>query len=184
MAVLNIVQYGAPILRKECKPVTDYSVLPKIIEGMFDTMYEEEGIGLAANQVGFDMNLMIIDVSHTDEVDEAHIFVNGQILDSFGESELEEGCLSIPEIRLPIKRPESIRFKYQLPDGSDQTEEFGGLLARAIQHEVDHRKGVFTIDRVSSLMALHSKKNLKAVSYNILTLPTNSTHEILVAADA
>tara|TARA_B100000953_G_scaffold203179_1_gene167451 strand:- start:1029 stop:1574 length:546 start_codon:yes stop_codon:yes gene_type:complete len=172
MAVLNIVQYGAPILRKECKPVTDYSVLPKIIEDMFDTMYEEEGIGLAANQVGFDMNLMIIDVSHTDEVDEAHIFVNGQILDSFGESELEEGCLSIPEIRLPIKR-QSIRFKYQLPDGSDQVEEFSGLLARAIQHEVDHLKGVFIIDRVSHLMALQYKKKLKQIKMN-----SNKSREI------
>ena len=163
MAVLDVVQYGAPILRKECKPVTDYSVLPKIIEDMFDTMYEEEGVGLAANQVGLDMNLMIIDVSYTDEVDEAHIFVNGQILDSFGESEVEEGCLSIPEIRLLIKRPESIQFKYQLPDGSDHIEEFSGLLARAIQHEIDHLKGVFIIDRVSPLMALQYKKKLKAI---------------------
>lgn len=166
MAVLNVVQYGSPILRKECKPVTDYSVLPKIIKDMFDTMYEQEGIGLAANQVGIDMNLMIIDVSHTDEVDEAHIFVNGQILESFGESELEEGCLSIPEIRLPIKRPESIRFKYQLPDGSDQVEEFDGLLARAIQHEVDHLKGVFIIDRVSHLIALQYRKKLKQIKMN------------------
>ena len=166
MAVLDIVQYGATILRKECKPVTDYSVLPKIIEDMFDTMYEEEGIGLAANQVGIDMNLMIIDVSYTDEVDEAHIFVNGKILDSFGESEMEEGCLSIPEIRLPIKRPESIRFKYQLPDGSDQIKKFGVLLARAIQHEVDHLKGVFIIDRVSPLMALQYKKKLKEIKMN------------------
>ena len=166
MAVLNVVQYGSPILRKECEPVTDYSVLPKIIQDMFDTMYEQEGIGLAANQVGIDMNLMIIDVSHTDEVDEAHIFVNGQILESFGESELEEGCLSIPEIRLPIKRPESIRFKYQLPDGSDQVEEFDGLLARAIQHEVDHLKGVFIIDRVSRLMALQYRKKLKQIKMN------------------
>ena len=130
---------------------------------MFDTMYEEEGVGLAANQVGIDLNLMIIDVSHTDEDDEAHIFVNGQILDSFGESELEEGCLSIPEIRLPIKRPESIQFKYQLLDGSDHIEEFSGLLARAIQHEIDHLKGVFIIDRVSPLMALQYKKKLKEI---------------------
>ena len=166
MAVLDVVQYGDPILREECKPVTDYSVLPKIIEDMFDTMYEEEGIGLAANQVGIDMNLMIIDVSHTDEVDEAHIFVNGKILDSFGESEVEEGCRSIPEIRLPIKRPESIRFKYQLPDGSGQTEEFGGLLARAIQHEVDHLKGVFIIDRVSPLLTIQYKKKLKEIKMN------------------
>ena len=163
MAVLDVVQYGDPILRKECKSVTDYSVLPKIIEDMFDTMYEEEGVGLAANQVGIDLNLMIIDVSHTDEDDEAHIFVNGKILDSFGESELEEGCLSIPEIRLPIKRPEIIQFKYQLLDGSDHIEEFSGLLARAIQHEIDHLKGIFIIDRVSPLMALQYKKKLKEI---------------------
>ena len=168
MSVLEVVHYGNSILKKKCKSVSDFSKLSGFIDDMFDTMYEEEGIGLAANQVGIDMNLMIIDVSHTDEVDEAHIFVNGQILDSFGESEVEEGCLSIPEIRLPIKRPESIRFKYQLPDGSDQTEKFGGLLARAIQHEVDHLKGVFIIDRVSSLMALQYKKKLKEIkmSYN------------------
>ena len=173
MAVREIVKYGDLILRKQCGDVEDiFSVLP-LVEDMFDTMYEEEGIGLAANQVGFDMNLMIIDVSHTDEVDEAHIFVNGQILDSFGESELEEGCLSIPEIRLPIKRPESIRFKYQLPDGSDQVEEFSGLLARAIQHEVDHLKGVFIIDRVSHLMALQYKKKLKQIKMN-----SNKSREI------
>ena len=170
MSVLSIVKYGDPILRKKVNQVDFEEIknLSELLDNMFDTMYEEEGIGLAANQVGFDMNLMIIDVSHTDEVDEAHIFVNGQILDSFGESELEEGCLSIPEIRLPIKRPESIRFKYQLPDGSDQVEEFSGLLARAIQHEVDHLKGVFIIDRVSSLMALQYKKKLKEIkmSYN------------------
>ena len=87
-------------------------------------------------------------------------------MESFGESELEEGCLSIPEIRLPIKRPESIRFKYQLPDGSDQVEEFDGLLARAIQHEIDHLKGVFIIDRVSHLMALQYKKKLKEIKMN------------------
>ena len=166
MSVLEVVHYGNPILKKKCSPVSAFSKLSDFIDDMFDTMYEQEGIGLAANQVGIDMNLMIIDVSHTDEVDEAHIFVNGQILESFGESELEEGCLSIPEIRLPIKRPESIRFKYQLPDGSDQVEEFDGLLARAIQHEVDHLKGVFIIDRVSHLMALQYRKKLKQIKMN------------------
>ena len=112
MALLDVVHYGNPILRKECKPVTDYSVLPEIIENMFDTMYEEEGIGLAANQVGIDLNLMIVDVSHTDEAEDAFIFVNGEIIDSSGSSEMEEGCLSMPEVRLPVKRPENIRFKY------------------------------------------------------------------------
>ena len=161
MALLDVVHYGDPILRKECKTVTNYKILPDIIEDMFDTMYEEEGIGLAANQVGIDMNLMIIDVSHTDEAEDANIFVNGEIIDSYGSSEMEEGCLSIPEVRLPVKRPEKIKFKYQLPDGSEHVDEFNGLLGRAIQHEMDHLKGVFIIDRVNPLLAMKYKKKLK-----------------------
>ena len=67
MSVLKIVNYGNPVLRKKCQSVVDFSELPSFIEDMFDTMYEEEGIGLAANQVGVDMNLFIIDIAHTDE---------------------------------------------------------------------------------------------------------------------
>ena len=170
MALLDVVHYGNPILRKECNPVTDYKILPEIIENMFDTMYEEEGIGLAANQVGIDLNLMIIDVSHTDEAEDACIFVNGEIIDSSGSSEMEEGCLSIPEVRLPIKRPEKIRFKYQLADGSEHIDEFSGLLGRAIQHEMDHLKGVFIIDRVNPLLVLNYKKKLKEIKGNSINL--------------
>ena len=170
MALLDVVHYGNPILRKECKPVTDYSILPELLEDMFDTMYEEEGIGLAANQVGIDLNLMIIDVSHTDEAEDACIFVNGEIIDSSGLSEMEEGCLSIPEIRLPVKRPEIIKFKYQLPDGSEHIDEFSGLLGRAIQHEMDHLKGVFIIDRVNPLLAMKYKKKLKEIKGNSINL--------------
>ena len=170
MALLDVVHYGNPILRKECNPVTYYSVLPEIVENMFDTMYEEEGIGLAANQVGIDLNLMIIDVSHTDEAEDACIFVNGEIIDSSGLSEMEEGCLSIPEIRLPVKRPEIIKFKYQLPDGSEHIDEFSGLLGRAIQHEMDHLKGVFIIDRVNPLLAMKYKKKLKEIKGNSINL--------------
>jgi peptide deformylase len=170
MALLDVVHYGNPILRKECKPVTDYSILPELVENMFDTMYEEEGLGLAANQVGIDLNLMIIDVSHTDEAEDACIFVNGEIIDSSGLSEMEEGCLSIPEIRLPVKRPEIIKFKYQLPDGSEHIDEFSGLLGRAIQHEMDHLKGVFIIDRVNPLLAMKYKKKLKEIKGNSINL--------------
>ena len=67
MSVLEVVNYGNPILRKRCKQVTDFSRLSDFIDDMFDTMYEEEGIGLAANQVGVDLNLFIIDISHTDD---------------------------------------------------------------------------------------------------------------------
>ena len=170
MAVLKVVHYGDPILRKECKQVTDYKVLPEIIENMFDTMYEEEGIGLAANQVGIDMNLMIIDVSHTDEAEDANIFVNGEIIESFGSSEMEEGCLSIPDVRLPVKRPEKIRFKYELPDGSEHIGDFDGLLGRAIQHEMDHLKGIFIIDRVNPLLAIQYKKKLKEIKNSSIIL--------------
>ena len=96
MAVLKIVNYGDPILRKKCQSLNDFSKLPKFVEDMFDTMYEEEGIGLAANQVGVDMNLFIIDIAHTDEKEFPRVFINGEITKFYGESVFSEGCLSIP----------------------------------------------------------------------------------------
>jgi peptide deformylase len=166
MAILNIVQYGDPILRKKCQPVTDFSRLQNIVDDMFDTMYEAEGIGLAANQVGLDLNLFIIDVTHTEEAQEPLVFVNGEIEDGWGESVFEEGCLSIPEVRLEVKRPEFIRFRYQTLDGTETTQEFGGLLARVIQHEVDHLNGVFIVDRVSPLVKMQYNKQLKMLAEN------------------
>ena len=161
MAVLELVNYGNPILRKTCNSVTDFSKLADFIDDMFDTMYEEEGIGLAANQVGIDMNLMIIDVSHTDEAEDANIFVNGEIIESFGSSEMEEGCLSIPDVRLPVKRPEKIRFKYELPDGSEHIGDFDGLLGRAIQHEMDHLNGKLLLDYLDDDQKREAKKILR-----------------------
>jgi len=159
MAVLKIVKYGDPILRKRCFIVTDFDSLPKLVDDMFDTMYEKDGIGLAANQVGVDMNLMIIDVTHTDEADEPFVFINGKITKSWGEDIFEEGCLSLPEVRLEIKRPEFIRFQYQTMDGEKKESEYSGLLSRAIQHEYDHLNGVFIIDKVSSLARMQVKSN-------------------------
>jgi len=164
MAVLDVVHYGDPILRKVCAPVKDFSGLLDIVEDMFDTMYEEEGIGLAANQVGFDMNLFILDVTHTEEAEEEMIFINGEITESWGESSYEEGCLSIPEVRLEVVRPEFIKIRYQNIDGEQVEEEFGGLSARAIQHELDHLTGKLIIDRVSSLQKVHYNKKLKEIS--------------------
>ncbi len=164
MAVMDVVKYGDPILRKKCAEVTDFDSLPELIDNMFDTMYEKEGIGLAANQVGLDMNLMIIDVVHTDEAEEPHVFVNGKITDSWGESIIEEGCLSIPEVRLEVKRPEFIKFKYKTMEGEEKEEEFFGFLGRAIQHENDHLNGVFIIDHVSPMVRMQVKKQLKEIA--------------------
>ena len=151
MSVLEVVHYGDPILRKKCNSVKDFSKLESLLNDMFDTMYEENGIGLAANQVGFDMNLFIIDISGIEEDEKTRVFINGEIINSEGESWFEEGCLSIPDIRLNVKRPDIIKFKYQDEKGQEFEEDFDGLLARAIQHEVDHLNGILFIDYLSKL---------------------------------
>ena len=163
MSVLEVVNYGNPILRKRCKQVTDFSRLSDFIDDMFDTMYEEEGIGLAANQVGVDLNLFIIDITHTDDNEYPRIFINGEITSSQGESIFSEGCLSIPEVALEVTRPEVISFKYQDINEKWHEEEFDGLLARAIQHEIDHLNGVLIIDLVSEMQRLKVNKEVKRI---------------------
>ena len=163
MAVLDIVKYGDPRLRQVCKPIDDFSVLPKVLDDMYDTMYEAEGIGLAANQAGFDMNLFIIDITHTDEHDTSFEFINSKIVESWGESAMEEGCLSVPGVELDVKRPEFIIIQYQTPDGVEHKQEFSGLMARAIQHEMDHLNGRFITDRVSAVVRLRYKSTLKEI---------------------
>ena len=165
MAVREVVHYGDPILRKVCKPVKDFKKLSSLIDDMFDTMYEESGVGLAANQIGVDLNLFIIDISGIEEETESvHIFINGEIMESSGESWCEEGCLSIPDVRLEVKRPEFIQFKYQDENGTEHIEEMGGLLARAIQHEIDHLKGVFIVDRVTKTVKMTLENDLKMIA--------------------
>ena len=166
MSVLEVVHYGDPILRKKCNSVKDFSKLESLLNDMFDTMYEENGIGLAANQVGFDMNLFIIDISGIEEDEKTRVFINGEIINSEGESWFEEGCLSIPDIRLNVKRPDIIKFKYQDEKGQKYEEDFDGLLARAIQHEVDHLNGVFIVDRVSKSEKMSVAKELKDIEKN------------------
>ena len=165
MAVREVVHYGDPILRKVCKPVKDFKKLSSLIDDMFDTMYEESGVGLAANQIGVDLNLFIIDISGIEEETESvHIFINGEIMENRGESWFEEGCLSIPNVRLEVKRPEFIQFKYQDENGTEHIEEMRGLLARAIQHEIDHLKGVFIVDRVTKTVKMTLENDLKMIA--------------------
>ena len=164
MAILDVVHYGDPILRKVCEPVTDFSSINLIIDDMFESMYEAEGIGLAANQVGLDMNLFIIDITHTDDEEEIHIFINSTIIDTFGEKEeFQEGCLSLPGIALDVIRPEKVRIKYQSMDEQWHENEYDGLLARAIQHEMDHLNGVFIVDRVGEIERIKYQAELKVL---------------------
>jgi len=168
MAAMEVIHYGDPILRKKCSPVTDLEKIEELISDMFDTMYEENGLGLAANQVGVDLNLFIIDISSVEDDEKTHVFINGEIIGSSGESWFEEGCLSIPDVRLNIKRPDTIQFKFQDVLGKEHLEEFDGLMARAIQHEVDHLNGVFIVDRVSQTTKMSVDKSLKDIEQNAI----------------
>jgi len=171
MAVLDIIHYGDPILRKPCSPVIDFYQMDALLEDMFDSMYEAEGIGLAANQVGLDMNLFIIDITHTEETEEPHVFINSKIIATHGDEEVFlEGCLSLPGISLDVARPGKVILKYQTPDEQWHENEFGGLLARAIQHEVDHLNGVFIMDRVGEVERIQYQAELKALKKNSRTL--------------
>ena len=168
MAVLKVVNYGNPILRKVCEPVKDFTKLNGIVEDMFDSMYEAEGIGLAANQVGIDLNLFIIDITHTEESESTHTFINSSIIETGGDEELfQEGCLSLPGIALDVLRPEKVKLRYQTLDEQWHEDEFEGLLARAIQHEMDHLNGVFIVDRVSELERIQYQKDLKELEKKI-----------------
>ena len=112
MAAKEVVHYGNSILRKKCELIKNFDNLDNLIENMFDTLYEENGIGLAANQIDVDLQLFIVDISDIEEEGESiHVFANAEIIDSDGESWLNEGCLSVPDIRLDIKRSKKITLK-------------------------------------------------------------------------
>jgi peptide deformylase len=162
MAVKKIVHYGDPILRKKCDSFKDFSNIDDLLNDMYDSMYEAEGIGLAANQIGLNMNIFIIDVTHTEEAENPHVFINSEMISKYGdEGVYQEGCLSLPGISLDVLRPEKVTLKYQTPDQEWHEDEFDGLLSRAIQHETDHLNGIYIIDRVSEIEKIQYQTELK-----------------------
>lgn len=166
MAILPIVKYGDPILRRKVKPVTNFENLDGLVQDMLDTMGSENGIGLAANQVGKDMNLLVLDLSGFEDEDDIdpRIFVNIDIIKEEGEIEIEEGCLSIPDIRASIVRAETITIKYQDLKGNINTELFTGLTARVILHERDHLIGKYFTDYLPASQKMVIQKRLKEIS--------------------
>lgn len=169
MSAKPVVHYGNPILKKKCKPVTDFSQLDSLIDDMFDTMYEENGIGLAANQIDVDLQLFVVDISDIDEEGESiHVFANAEIIHTEGDSWMNEGCLSVPDVRLDVKRSNKITLKYQDRYGNNFKNDFDALLARVIQHEVDHLNGNLIINRVSKAEKMSFSKKLKAIKKNSL----------------
>jgi len=170
MELLRVIKYGNPILRMKASKVDkiDRSIW-KLVEDMIFTMQHDGGIGLAAPQVAQSLALLVVDQGLIYEDGQPTAYINPEIIASEGEAVLEEGCLSIPDIREEVKRPEVITFRYQNLDGDTLEEKVDGLLARVLQHEIDHLKGVLFVDRISHLKKQLLKKELKAIAQEEMT---------------
>jgi peptide deformylase len=166
--VLPIVVYGDPVLRKVCVDIDkDYPNLGQFIKDMYETMYEANGVGLAAPQVNKAIRLFVVDASPFAEVDEDEepeftaeemkqmdgfkkTFINARILEETGEEwKFNEGCLSIPKIREDVLRKPKLTIEYYDEKFKKHTETYDGLIARVIQHEYDHIEGILFTDKIN-----------------------------------
>ena len=154
--MLPILKYGATELKSPTHPVDFFNAeLEKIVRNMFETMYSAPGIGLAANQVGLNIQLATIDLSVGEDTTQLITICNPEIVSIEGEQKSEEGCLSIPEFTDTISRPRKMIVKGLDIHGDGIRIEAEGLLARCFSHEIDHLNGVLFIDHLSAL-----KRNL------------------------
>ena len=145
MAILNIREDGDEVLRKVCKPVTKMTDrIQTLIDDMFETMYDANGVGLAAPQVGILRRLVVIDVMD----DNPLVLINPEIVEEDGEQTGPEGCLSLPGLQGEVSRPNHVVCKALDRDMNEITVEGTELLARAICHELDHLDGILYKDKV------------------------------------
>lgn len=150
--ILRIRKYGDPVLETKADPVTEFDgELRQLAADMFETMYANKGVGLAAPQVGVSRRLAVIDPSAGEQESEKLVLVNPEILVKEGTQIGEEGCLSIPGFREDVKRAWRVRVRAQDLDGNFFETEGEELLARAIQHEIDHLDGILFLQHLSLL---------------------------------
>jgi peptide deformylase len=177
--IRTIVYYGHPVLREKGAAVKD--VTPEIralADDLIETMRDAEGVGLAAQQVGEPLQIAVVDVTGAEEPATflrvngedrdwrdlmPLVFLNPRIEGLSAKVRSEEGCLSFPDVRAEIPRPESIRASVDTLDGQSWVLETDGLLARAIQHEADHLNGILFIDRMSSAAKFSLKKLIRSI---------------------
>jgi peptide deformylase len=151
MAILKILNYGDPVLRKKAEKVHKVSAkIQKLIDDMFDTMYANNGCGLAANQVGELKRIFVLDCSTDEDPMPQMVFINPTIVKKTGAIVSREGCLSFPGVYTDVKRYEKIIVRFMDLKGKTKTMEVPAdtLLCRAIQHELDHLDGVLFVDHV------------------------------------
>ncbi len=169
--VLPIYAYGSPVLKKVSTDIApDYPGIGQLIQDLFETMQSDDGVGLAAPQVGRSIRLFVIDARHYADEDPAlsdfrKVFINARIEEKGEEEELlQEGCLSVPNIHEDILRPRRIRIRYQDENWVPHDEWFEGMAARIIQHEYDHLDGILFPDRVSPLRKRLLKGKLRDIA--------------------
>ncbi len=163
MATLEIKKYPDEVLRKKAEPVKEFNDgLQRLIDNMIETMYSAPGLGLAANQVGVLKQVLVIDVSTGEEEESEEsslmVLVNPEIVLQEGEIESEEGCLSIPDYTTIVKRSEKVKVKCLDRHGETREIEGEGLLAKALQHEIDHLNGILFVDRIGRIKKEFFKK--------------------------
>ena len=160
MAILKILQYPDERLHTVAKPVSVVTnTTRQLIGDMAETMYAAPGIGLAATQVDVHQQIIVIDISDTH--DQLQVFINPEILAKQGESECEEGCLSVPGVYEKVRRAEHITVRALNAEGKSFTLETDGLLAICVQHEIDHLKGKVFVEYLSLLKQMRLKARIK-----------------------
>jgi peptide deformylase len=152
VALLPIYTYNHPILRKKARSIKSLTPdLGKLADDMLETMHKANGVGLAANQIGSLQRLIVVDMTGSDGVEnfEPLALLNPVVTDEEGKWILEEGCLSLPDLRDEVQRPERIRVKYRDRNFDERELEASGMLSRVILHEVDHLNGVLFVDHLN-----------------------------------
>lgn len=160
MALLTILEYPDPRLKRIAAPVTEFTpAIKKLVDDMAHTMYEAPGIGLAATQVDVHKRIVVIDVSENKS--DLRVFINPEIIEADGELVGEEGCLSVPGYYDNVKRAGRVKVRAQDASGAAFELEARELLAVCIQHEMDHLKGTVFVDHLSQLKQVRVKNKMK-----------------------
>ena len=162
MALLPILEHPDPRLRQKASPVTVFDeALQRLIDDMFETMYDAPGVGLAATQVGVMQRLAVMDCAAKDAPPEPVVLINPEIVDASERTEMEEGCLSVPDTNEKVPRFNRLKMRALDRHGKAFEIEAEGLLAQAIQHEIDHLDGKLYIDYLSSLKRERINRKLR-----------------------
>lgn len=165
MALLTIRLYGDPVLRRKAEPVAVVDgEIRALAANMVETMYDANGVGLAAPQVGRPVRMLVADATHHDGGDGPRVFINPEILEAWGEWSFDEGCLSLPGLTAELVRPEAIRLRFFDELGREREEEFHQLWSRVLQHEIDHLDGRLFVDRMSPMSRALIEKRLRELA--------------------